>query len=87
MTHYVALDVSLRSVAICIIDNNGDIKLEKSVKAEVEDIVHLLRSFDGEITSVGLEAGVLTQYLTYGLRSNSAARAAAVVSQVVWSGV
>ncbi|MFB3104091.1 MAG: IS110 family transposase, partial [Pseudomonadales bacterium] len=69
MTHYVALDVSLRSVAICIIDNNGDIKLEKSVKAEVEDIVHLLRSFDGEITSVGLEAGVLTQYLTYGLQA------------------
>ena len=69
MTHYVALDVSLRSVAICIVDNNGDIKLEKSVKAEVEDIVHLLRSFDGEITSVGLEAGVLTQYLTYGLQA------------------
>ena len=40
MPHYVALDVSLRSVAISIVDNNGDIKLEKSVKAEVEDIVH-----------------------------------------------
>ncbi len=69
MTHYVALDVSLRSVAICIVDNNGDIQLEKSVNAEVEDIVQILRSFDGEITSVGLEAGVLTQYLTYGLQA------------------
>ncbi len=69
MTHYVALDVSLRSVAICIVDNNGDIQLEKSVKAEIEDIVRLLRSFDGEIISVGLEAGVLTQYLTYGLQA------------------
>jgi transposase len=69
MTHYVALDVSLRSVAICIVDDNGDITLEKSVKAEVEDIVQILRSFDGEITSVGLEAGVLTQYLTYGLQA------------------
>ncbi len=64
MTHYVALDVSLRSVAICIVDNNGDIKLEKSVNAEVEDIVQILRSFDGEITTVGLEAGVLMQHLT-----------------------
>ncbi len=69
MTHYVALDVSLRSVAICIVDDNGDITLEKSVNAEVEDIVQILRSFDGEITSVGLEAGVLTQYLTYGLQA------------------
>ena len=49
MTHYVALDVSLRSVAICIVDDNGDITLEKSVNAEVEDIVQILRSFDGEI--------------------------------------
>jgi transposase len=69
MTHYVALDVSLRSVAICIVDDNGDIKLERSIDAEVEDIVHLLRSFNGEITSIGLEAGVLTQYLTYGLQA------------------
>ena len=69
MTHYVALDVSLRSVAICIVDDNGDVRLERSVKAEVEDIVEILRSFDGEIASVGLEAGVLTQYLTYGLQA------------------
>ncbi len=39
MTHYAALDVSLRSVAICIVDSNGDIKLERSVDSEVEDIV------------------------------------------------
>ena len=69
MTHYVALDVSLRSVAVCIIDDDGDIKLEKSITSEVEDIVHALRSFDGEITSIGLEAGMLTQYLTYGLQA------------------
>jgi len=69
MTHYVALDVSLRSVAVCIIDDDGDIKLEKSITSEVEDIVHALRSFDGEITSIGLEAGMLTQHLTYGLQA------------------
>ena len=69
MTHYAALDVSLRSVAICIIDNDGAIRLETSVPSEVEDITAVLDSFDGDITSVGLEAGVLTQYLTYGLQS------------------
>ncbi len=69
MTHYAALDVSLRSVAICIIDNDGAIRLETSVPSEVEDITAVLDSFDGTIVSVGLEAGVLTQYLTYGLQS------------------
>ena len=69
MTHYAALDVSLRSVAICIIDNDGAIRLETSVPSEVEDITAVLDAFDGTITSVGLEAGVLTQYLTYGLQS------------------
>ena len=69
MTHYAALDVSLRSVAICIIDNEGAIRLETSVPSEIEDITAVLDSFDGTMTSVGLEAGVLTQYLTYGLQS------------------
>jgi hypothetical protein len=62
MTHYAALDVSLRSVAICIIDNEGIIRLETSVPSEVEDITAVLDSFDGTIVSVGLEAEVLTQY-------------------------
>jgi len=69
MTHYAALDVSLRSVAICIIDNDGKIRLETSVPSEIEDITAVLDAFDGTIVSVGLEAGVLTQYLTYGLQS------------------
>jgi len=69
MTHYAALDVSLRSVAICIIDNEGAIRLETSVPSEIEDITTVLESFDGDITAVGIEAGVLTQYLTYGLQS------------------
>jgi hypothetical protein len=49
MTHYVALDVTLRSVTICIVDSNGDIKLGRPVNSEVEDIVQILRSFDGVI--------------------------------------
>jgi transposase len=69
MTHYVALDVSLRSVAICIIDAEGTIQRETSVASDVEDIVHVLNRFAGEIASVGLEAGVLTQHLTYGLQA------------------
>lgn len=69
MTYYAALDVSLRSVSICIVDDRGEICLEKSVNAEIEDIVHCLARFDQPIASVGLEAGTLTQYLTYGLQN------------------
>ena len=34
---YAALDVSLRSVAICIIDHDGKVRLERSVPSEVPD--------------------------------------------------
>jgi transposase len=39
------------------------------VPSEIPDITAVLEAFDGDIVSVGLEAGVLTQYLTYGLQS------------------
>lgn len=64
---YAALDVSLRSVAICIIDQDGKVRLERSVPSEVPDLVRCLREFGEPIHQVGLEAGTLTQHLTYGL--------------------
>ena len=64
---YAALDVSLRSVAICIIDQEGKVRLERSVPSDVPDLVRCLREFGEPIHQVGLEAGTLTQHLTYGL--------------------
>jgi transposase len=69
MTYYAALDVSLRSVNTCVIDDQGEIRAETKLASEVEAIVAWLSDLDGEISAVGLEAGVLTQYLTYGLQS------------------
>ncbi len=69
MNYYAALDVSLRSVHLCVIDGKGEIQAEAKLDSEVEDIVAFLRALDLEISAVGLEAGVLTQYLTYGLQS------------------
>ena len=68
MTYYAALDVSLRSVAICIVDDRGEIHFERSVDSDVEGIVHCFAHFGQPIQSVGLEAGTLTQYLAYGLQ-------------------
>lgn len=64
---YAALDVSLRSVAICIIDNDGKICLERSVRSAVPDVLLCLAGFGHPIHQVGFEAGALTQPITYGL--------------------
>jgi len=67
---YAALDVSLRSVAICIIDQDGKVRLERSVPSEVPDLDRCLREF-GEPTSAA--SGTRSHdkaALTAGLRSN-----------------
>ena len=69
MAYYTALDVSLRSVSICIVDDDGVIQFEGTTGSEVAEIVACLRRFDPTINSVGFEAGTLTQYLTYGLQA------------------
>lgn len=69
MTYYTGLDVSLRSVSICIIDDNGDIRHEAKVVAEVDQLVACLRTFGQDITAVGFESGALAQYFSYGLQA------------------
>jgi len=69
MVFHTALDVSLRSVSICIIDGNGNICFEDKVVSEVDEIAAALQRFSPEIRSVGFEAGTLTQYLSYGLQA------------------
>ncbi len=67
MTYYAALDVSLRSVCLCIVNAEGNYCFEGKLPSEVEDIARCLEGFDGEIELVGFEAGMLSQYLSYGL--------------------
>ena len=69
MTYYTGIDVSLRSVSICVIDDKGEVRLEAKVAADVDAIVDRLRRFSADVTTVGFEAGTLTQYLTYGLQA------------------
>ncbi|MGA0604653.1 hypothetical protein ACO2Q0_01525 [Phenylobacterium sp. VNQ135] len=42
---YVALDVSLRTVAICIIDEACKVRLERSTSSELPDLIHCLQEF------------------------------------------
>jgi transposase len=69
MTYYTGLDVSLRSVSICVVNDKGEVCLEAKVAAEIDAIVDRLRRFSSDVKSVGFEAGTLTQYLTYGLQA------------------
>src|SRR4029453_13300082 len=69
MKLYTALDVSLRSGAICVVNEHGEVQYETKVEADVQRIVTCLRSFSAELKVVGFEAGTLTQYLTYGLQA------------------
>lgn len=68
MTYFTGIDVSLRSVSICIVDENGKVCHEAKVPAQPAAIAQCLEAFSVEAKCVGLEAGTLTQYLTYGLQ-------------------
>ena len=69
MTYFTALDVSLRFVSICVVDDTGQVCFEAKVPADVHRIATCLRKFSAQLRIVGFEAGALTQYLTYGLQA------------------
>ena len=69
MNYYAALDVSLRSVHLCVVDDEGELIAETKLSSDVTDIIAYLDALDLEVSVVGLEAGTLVKYLTYGLQS------------------
>jgi len=69
MTYYAGLDVSLRTVNLCVIDDQGELVAETKLASDVQDIVAYLDELSLDIESISLEAGTLAQYLTYGLQS------------------
>jgi transposase len=70
MGYFVGLDVSLRSVSVCVVDSDGAIELERSVPCEVADVATCLKGFGRRIERVGFEAGVMSQQLFYGLSAH-----------------
>ena len=68
MEYYAGLDVSLRSCALCIIDEKGTVRLERELPCEVEAIADALARFPSPVTRIGFEAGTMSQHLYFGLR-------------------
>lgn len=58
MDYYVGLDVSLRSVAVCVINADGKLIFERSVACEIEDIVECLRDVPAMSGAPSINAAV-----------------------------
>ena len=67
MAHFVGLDVSVKETAVCVVDEVGEVVLERKVPTEPDDIVTLLTSIGEAYGRVGIEAGPLSQWLVNGL--------------------
>ena len=67
MNVYVGLDVSLRSVAMCVVDLKGAIVEELNLPCEVEPISAHIRAAGYEVERLGFEAGAMSQMLFHGL--------------------
>src|SRR4051794_31002403 len=64
---YVGLDVSLNSVAICVIDSDGKVVREGTTIADPPSIAHFLGPWSGAVERVRLEAGPTSEWLTANL--------------------
>ena len=61
MKYYAGLDVSLLSVAVCVIDGDGKVVLERSVGCEINEVVACLELLPAGIDLVGFEPGTMSQ--------------------------
>jgi transposase len=69
MSYYAGIDASLETVNVCIVDEEGNVLLERKIEAEPAAIVGLLREFGQPFARVGLEAGPTASWLYTELRA------------------
>jgi transposase len=68
MPNYAALDVSLETTAICVVDERGRMIREKKVATCPDAIALILCEGSHELARVGLETGPLAMWLWNELR-------------------
>lgn len=69
MKHYVGLDVSLESTAICVIDDHGRTLETTSAPSDPQAIAAVLRRRAKAVVRIVLESGQLSTWLTRELRA------------------
>ncbi len=57
MVQYVALDVSLKEISVCVIDGTGAVTFAGKVAAEPAALISLIRNKAPRAARVGLESG------------------------------
>ena len=67
MKLYAGLDVSLETTSVCVVDEEGRIRLEAQCLSEPAALIPVLEKAGGKFVRVGLEAGPLSQWLYFGL--------------------
>lgn len=68
MDYFAGLDESLDTVNVCIVNDTGDVLLERKIEAEPAVIADLLARFGHPFKRVGLEAGPTSSWLHSALR-------------------
>jgi transposase len=63
MEHYVGLDVSLKSTAMCVVDSKGKIVREGAVVTDPETIAAFIALHAPDAVRVGLESGATSTWL------------------------
>ena len=63
MDHYAGIDVSLECSSVCVVDANGRIVREAKVASEPEALIGWFGSLGFGPARIGLEAGMLSQWL------------------------
>src|SRR5215467_10030523 len=63
MDYFAGLDVSVKETSVCIVDNAGKIVREARVASEPEALLQVLTNTICRLKRVGLEAGLLSQWL------------------------
>jgi transposase len=66
--HDAGIDVSLERSSVCVVDGGGKIVVEAEANSEPEALVAWLRAQPFDLARIGLEAGLLSQWLFAGLR-------------------
>lgn len=67
MDVYIGLDVSLASMAICVLGEKGKIVTEAQVASAPQSLVAFVSELPHEVAAIGLEAGPLSHWLHKGL--------------------
>ena len=68
MPHYVGLDVSQKTTAICVVDEQGQRQWRGECATDPGVISARISKHTGVDAKVGVETGAMTPWLVHGLR-------------------